>query len=281
MSAAPRSMSLERLSMNLATVREQWTFEEAVVGCSEAGIATIAPWRDQLEHCGIGRAKRLISDYGMSISGLCRGGSFPYAGARERQAAIDDNLRGIEQAGAIGAGCLVLVCGGLPGGSRDIAKAREQIAELISEVLPEARSAGIPLGIEPLHPMYASDRSCVNTLAQANDLCDSLGEGLGVVIDLYHVWWDPNLRAEIARAGEANRILGLHLCDWLVPTRDLVYDRGMMGDGIIDIPRVRGWVDRAGYGGVCEVEIFSALNWWKRPAAEVLEVAKQRFVSVC
>lgn len=281
MNAPVQPMPLERLSMNLATVREQWTFEEAVVGCREAGIATIAPWRDQLEHCGIARARRLISDYGMSISGLCRGGFFPYDGARERRAAVDDNLRAIEEAAAIGAGCLVLVCGGLPAGSRNIAGAREQIEELISKILPEARSAGVPLGIEPLHPMYAADRSCVNTLAQANDLCDLLGEGVGVVIDLYHVWWDPRLSGEIARTGEAGRILGLHLCDWLVPTRDLATDRGMMGDGIIDIPLVRGWVDRAGYKGACEVEIFSALNWWKRPAGEVLEVAKQRFVSVC
>lgn len=281
MNAPVQPMPLERLSMNLATVREQWNLEQAVAGCTEAGIATIAPWRDQLERCGIKRAARLIRACGVSVSSLCRGGFFPYSGPKERRAAIDDNRRAVEQAAAIGAGSLVLVCGGLPGGSKDIASARSQVEELIAETLPEARSAGIPLAIEPLHPMYAADRSCVNTLAQANDLCDLLGEGVGVVIDLYHVWWDPRLAGEIARAGDAGRILGLHLCDWLVPTRDLANDRGMMGDGIIDIPLVRGWVDRAGYEGACEVEIFSALNWWKRPAPEVLEVVKQRFVSVC
>jgi sugar phosphate isomerase/epimerase len=134
----------------------------------------------------------------------------------------------------------------------------------------------VPLAIEPLHPMYAADRACVNTLAQALDLCDVLGEGVGVAVDVYHVWWDPQLEAQIARAGRLGRLFAYHICDWLVPTTDLLLDRGMMGDGVVDLPRIRGWMERAGYRGMHEVEIFSAANWWRRDPDEVLEVMKQR-----
>jgi sugar phosphate isomerase/epimerase len=165
-------------------------------------------------------------------------------------------------------------------GSRDLAGARALVRDGLAELLPYGRAAGVPLAVEPLHPMYAADRACVNTLAQANDLCDALGAGIGVAVDVYHLWWDPALEREIARAGK-ERILGFHICDWLVPTRDLLLDRGMMGDGVIDIPRIRGWVEAAGYEGFCEVEIFSRDNWWKRPMAEVLETCIQRYRSVC
>jgi sugar phosphate isomerase/epimerase len=151
------------------------------------------------------------------------------------------------------------------------------VADGIAAILPHARANGMPLAIEPLHPMYAADRSCVNTLRHALDLCDRLGEGTGVAIDVYHVWWDPELDAQIARAGAANRILAYHICDWLVPTRDLLLDRGMMGDGVIDLPRIRGMIEKAGYRGFTEVEIFSAANWWKRPGDEVLRTCLERF----
>jgi sugar phosphate isomerase/epimerase len=148
-------------------------------------------------------------------------------------------------------------------------------------MLEHARKAGVRIGLEPLHPMYAADRACVNTMRHANDLCDALGEGIGILVDVYHVWWDPHLAPEIARAGAAGRILGFHACDWLVPTRDFLTDRGMMGDGVIDIPRIRGMVEAAGYGGFVEVEIFSAENWWKRDPAEVIDTCMQRFASAC
>jgi sugar phosphate isomerase/epimerase len=192
---------------------------------------------------------------------------------------LDDNRRAVDEAAAIGAACLVLVVGGLAAGSKDIAGARAQVHDGIAALLPHARAAKMPLAIEPLHPMYAADRACVNTLAHANDLCDALGDGLGVAVDIYHVWWDPALEREIARAG--SRILAFHVCDWLVPTRDLLLDRGMMGDGVVDIPRIRGFVEKAGFRGAIEVEIFSAENWWKRPPEEVLAVCKERIASAC
>jgi sugar phosphate isomerase/epimerase len=218
---------------------------------------------------------------GLQVTGLCRGGMFPAADPSGRAAAIDDNKRAIDEAAAVGADCLVLVVGGLPEGSRDIAAARDMVADGIAAILPHARANNMPLAIEPLHPMYAADRACVNTLKQALDVCDQLGEGVGVAIDVYHVWWDPELMAQIARAGAAGRILAHHVCDWLVPTRDLLLDRGMMGDGIIDLKGIRAAIEAAGYHGAQEVEIFSAENWWKRPGEDVLATCIERFRSVC
>jgi sugar phosphate isomerase/epimerase len=268
------------LSINLATVRQQWNLREAADACRRHGIAAIDPWRDQVAAVGLGEAVRAIKDNGLAVSGYCRGGMFPAADAAGRQAAIDDNKRAIDEAAALGAACLVLVVGGLPQGSRDIHAARRMVADGIGAVLPHARANAMPLAIEPLHPMYAGDRACVNTLAQALDLCDALGDGVGVAIDTYHVWWDPALEAQIARAGADNKILAYHICDWLVPTRDLLLDRGMMGDGVIDLPRVRAAVEKAGYQGYVEVEIFSAADWWTKPGDEVLRTCIERFNTV-
>ncbi len=269
----------DRLSLNTATVKAQWTLAQAIDGCARAGVRAIAPWRDKLAECGVTQAARLIRGAGLTVSGLCRGGMFPAADEAGRRAALDDNRRAVDEAAAIGARCLVLVVGGLPPGSKDIAGARAQVRDGIAALLPHARAAGMPLAIEPLHPMYAADRACVNTLGQALDLCDELDEGLGVAIDVYHVWWDPDLERQVARAGA--RILAYHICDWLVPTEDLLLDRGMMGDGVIDLPRIRGWVERAGYRGCHEVEIFSARNWWTRPGDEVLRICKERHQACC
>jgi sugar phosphate isomerase/epimerase len=175
----------------------------------------------------------------------------------------------------------VLIAGGLPKGSKDLAGAHEQVRDGLAALLPHARDAGVPLAIEPLHPMYAADRACVNTLAHANDLCDELGEGVGVAVDVYHVWWDPDLARQNARAGKAKKILAYHVCDWLVPTTDLMLDRGMMGDGVIDLKRIRAAIEQAGFNGAQEVEIFSASNWWKRPGKEVLAICADRFRTVC
>jgi sugar phosphate isomerase/epimerase len=269
-----------RLSLNTATVREKWTLRQMIEGCARHHIAGIAPWRDKLAELGAKEAARLIRDNGLTVTGLCRGGMFPAVDRKGRQAALDDNRRAIDDAATLEAKCLVLVVGGLPAGSKDIAGAREMVRDGIGEVLDHARSVGVPLAIEPLHPMYAADRGCVNTMAHANDLCDELGAGLGIAVDVYHVWWDPALQREIERAGE-KRVLAFHVCDWLVPTRDLLLDRGMMGDGVIDIPLIRSWVEAAGYRGFHEVEIFSAQNWWRREPDEVLAMCRERHELYC
>ncbi len=273
-------MRIEDLSINLATVRQQWNLKEAVEACARHGITAVDPWRDQVAACGLEEAARIIKANGMRVSGYCRGGMFPAADAAGRQAAIDDNKRAIDEAAAVGAQCLVLVVGGLPPGSRDLAGARQMVSDGLAAILEHARASKMPLAIEPLHPMYAADRACVNTLSQALDLCDQLGEGVGVAIDTYHVWWDPDLAKQIARAGAANRILGYHICDWLVPTRDILLDRGMMGDGVIDFRTVGLMIETAGYRGLVEVEIFSAENWWKRPGDEVLRTVIERFTAI-
>ena len=275
-------MSLEgRLSINLATTRGAWGFAEAVDGCLRHGITAIAPWRDQVEAIGLKEAARIVEANRLQVTGLCRGGMFPAEDAAGRQAKIDDNKRAIDEAVALGADCLVLVVGGLPGSSKNIVEARKQVADGIAAILPHARANNMPLAIEPLHPMYAADRACVNTLGQALDICVELGEGVGVAIDVYHVWWDPDLAVQIARAGQMGAILAHHICDWLVPTTDLLLDRGMMGDGVIDLKGIRAMIEAAGWTGAQEVEIFSANNWWKRPGDETLSTCVERFASVC
>ena len=266
------------MSLNVYTVKAQWTLREAIEGCARHGVPAIAPWRDKLAECGVAEAVRMIEANGLAVSSLCRGGMFPAADAAGRQAAIDDNRRALDDAAALGAQCLVLVVGGLPEGSKDLRDARRQVQDGIAATLEHARAVGVPLAIEPLHPMYAADRACVNTLSQALDICDALGDGVGVIVDVYHVWWDPALEAQIARAGQ--RILGFHVCDWLVPTTDLLLDRGMMGDGVIDLPLIRGWVEAAGFDGYAEVEIMSANNWWRRDPDEVVETCIKRVRTV-
>jgi sugar phosphate isomerase/epimerase len=220
----------------------------------------------------------LCRTHDLTVTGLCRGGMFTGADAASRRAALEDNRRAVDEAAALRARCLVLVAGGLPKGSRDLVGARQQVHDGLAALLPHARAAGVPLAIEPLHPMYAADRACVNTLSQALDLCDALGEGVGVALDVYHVWWDPDLARQIARAGR--RILAYHVCDWLDPTTDLLLDRGMMGDGVIDLRAVRRLVEDTGYRGHCEVEIFSTGNWWKRDPVEVLRTCIERHRTV-
>ena len=287
------------LSINTATVRAQWPLDRIISECAQRGIRAISPWRDQVAAVGLERIAGLLRDTGIRLSGYCRGGMFPAATAAQRQLALDDNRRAVDDATTLNAACLVLVVGGLPGAlqgralSKNIAAARNEVCDGIAATLAYARQAGMPLAIEPLHPMYAADRACVNTLEQALDLCDLLDPldepastaaadataALGVAVDVYHVWWDPKLREQIARAGR-QRLLAFHVCDWLTPTRDLLNDRGMMGDGVIDIPRIRGWVEDAGFSGYSEVEIFSTENWWKRGGGEVLDTCISRHRTV-
>jgi len=269
------------LAINSATVKA-WTLEQLTEGCARSGITAIAPWRDIVQAAGAERAGRMIRAAGLTVSCYCRAGLFPAADEAGRRAALDDNRRAVDEAAAVGARSLVLIAGGLPRGSKDLAGAHAQVEDGIAVLLPYARENGVPLAIEPLHPMYAADRACVNTLAHANNLCDRLGDGsdrdLGVAVDVYHVWWDPDLAAQIARTGK--RILTYHVCDWLVPTRDLLLDRGMPGDGVIDLKSIRAMVEATGYNGPIDVEIFSAQDWWKREPSEVLRVCLERHQSV-
>ena len=265
------------LAINSATVKA-WSLQELADGCARAGVTAIAPWRDIVQAVGNAQAGKIIRDAGLVATGLCRGGMFPAADEAGRRAAIDDNKRAVDEAAAIGAPCLVLIAGGLPKGSRDLTGAHAQVRDGLAALLPHAKQADVALAVEPLHPMYAADRACINTLAHANDLCDQLGPDLGIALDAYHVWWDPNLAREIKRAGK--RIISYHVCDWLVPTADFLLDRGMMGDGIIDLRGLRAMVEATGYDGHVDVEIFSANNWWKRDPNEVLRVCLERFRSV-
>jgi len=274
-------MSARAISLNLATTREVWGFAEAVDGCLRAGITAISPWRDQIAAIGLEEAARIVRENRIQVTGVCRGGMFPAETAAGRQAQIDDNLHAIDEAAALNADCLVLVVGGLPGSSKDLPGARQMVTDGIAAMLPHAKASGVKIAIEPLHPMYAADRACVNTIDQALDICEMLGETVGVAIDVYHVWWDPQLANAIARAGRMNRIFAHHICDWLVPTRDMLLDRGMMGDGVIDLPAIRRMIEAAGFFGPQEVEIFSNQNWWKRPGDEVLAVIKERVATVC
>ena len=277
------------LSINTATIRKSGGVDLPLRGildaCARKGIRAVSPWRDQVQAAGLATVSRQVRELGLELSGYCRGGMFPAADAAGLQAARDDNRRAVDEAAELGAACLVLVVGALPGAlqgqaaHKDLARSRAQVRDGIAELLDYARQARMPLAIEPLHPMYAADRACVNTLEQALDLCDELDPArtgaLGVAVDVYHVWWDPKLQQQIARAGK-ERLLAFHVCDWLTPTTDLLNDRGMMGDGVIDIPRIRGWVEAQGFAGYSEVEIFSTGNWWRRPHEEVLDTCIAR-----
>jgi sugar phosphate isomerase/epimerase len=281
--------ALRHLSLNTATVRKHGDLLAIAEAARRHGIGCLSPWRDQVEAVGLKQAVSAIRDGGFRLSGYCRGGMFP-ADAAHWTAMIDDNRRAIDEAAALGAPCLVLVVGGLPqfsrpgsAASKDIAGARSQVEEAIADLLDHSNAAGVPLAIEPLHPMYAGDRSCVNTIGQALDICERLdpdaSRRLGVAIDVYHVWWDPDVLSGIKRAG-LRRIHAFHICDWLVPTRDLLLDRGMMGDGVADIRALRAAVEAEGFDGPCEVEIFSE-DWWARPMDEVLSTVIERYRTVC
>jgi sugar phosphate isomerase/epimerase len=280
------------LSINTATVRKSrgadLPLPEILEACARRGIRAVSPWRDQVAAAGLAQVSRQVRTLGLELSGYCRGGMFPTTDAAGLQAARDDNRRAVDEASELGAACLVLVVGGLPGAlqgkaaHKDLARSRAQVRDGIADLLDYAKQARMPLAIEPLHPMYAADRACINTMEHALDLCDELDPGrtgaLGVAVDVYHVWWDPKLQQQIERAGR-DRLLAFHVCDWLTPTADLLNDRGMMGDGVIDIPRIRGWVEAQGFTGYSEVEIFSIGNWWQRPHDEVLDTCVARHKS--
>jgi len=254
-----------------------WGIEDCVRNYSKAGIHGITIWRNVLENKNLSEVKSLLDDYGMTVVSLCRGGFFPSIDVAKRVLAIEDNLLAIDQAAAVGAPLIVLVCGA--DGCQSLEKSREQIAEGIMRLLHAAQSAGIKLAIEPLHPMYAGDRSAINTMKQANDMAEMINSSwVGVAVDVYHLWWDNTLQHEIKRCASKDHLFAFHVCDWNVPTTDFLNDRGLMGDGCINIPEIRGWVEDAGFNGFNEVEIFSD-KYWATDQKAYLEKIKQAYIT--
>jgi sugar phosphate isomerase/epimerase len=259
---------LSRLCIHTITLKP-WNIEEAAKKFSAADVKGITVWRDTLEGRNIKQTGKMLREHGLTIVSSCRGGFFPNKDARKRQAAIDDNRRAIEEAAELETSMLVLVCGADP--SQSLEDSRKQIQDGIATLLPDAATVGVRLAIEPLHPMYADTRSAINTLSQANDIAEALhSPWVGVAVDVYHLWWDPCLEKEIKRCGENGNLLAFHVCDWKVPTTDLLLDRGLMGEGCIPLKQIRGWVERAGFNGFIEVEIFSNA-WWKEDQSYFLD----------
>jgi sugar phosphate isomerase/epimerase len=265
------------LSINHVTVLRQWSLPDLVDGLVRHGVPGISLWRERLHEIGVDEAARRIRDSGLTVSGLCFAGMISSPAPAEAAAGADDVRRALDEAAALGARCLVFVAGGLDPRDKDIRGARARALERLAELIPHARAAGVPIGLEPLHPMICANRSVLSTVGLANDWCDALGadDAIGIVVDTYAVWWDPDLEREIKRAGR--RICAFHVSDWLQDTHDLRLDRGMMGDGVIDIPAIRRMVEEAGYSGQREVEIFSARDWWTKDPDEVIRIVKQRY----
>ena len=253
-------MTASELAIHTIT-NKPWTTEQCIEKYARAGVGGITFWRYSFDGRDPQRVGQQARDAGLEVVSVARGGFFPAPDAAGRQAAIDDNLRAIDEAAACGAPSLVLVCGAIPGQALD--DSRSQIREGIARCLDHAAAAGVILAIEPLHPMYADDRSAINTMAQANELCEALGnhENVGIACDVYHTWWDPELEAQINRSAGAGNLTAYHICDWRTPTTDLLNDRGLMGEGCIDLPQIGRWIRSTGFSGLHEVEIFSDTHW--------------------
>ena len=275
---------MRRFAINTATLGFQCPIEKSIEAIASHGFGGIAPWRREVEGNDVKAIAKHIRDAGLKATGYCRSTYLPSLTRDGLQANIESNKRALDDAAILGAESFVMVVGGLPKGSKDIAGARVQVAEGTARLLEHGKKLGVKIALEPLHPVYAAERSCLALLSEALDMCQQI-EGsvsepsLGICLDVYHVWWDPNLKRDIARAGKEKRIFGFHVCDWLVPTADILNDRGMMGDGVIDIPSIRAQVEKAGYQGLIEVEIFSDQNWWKRPVAEILKTCASRLAT--
>lgn len=263
-------MSLSRLAIHTITTK-QWDLPTAVKKYAAANVPGIGIWRQWLDGRSLAESRALLDDHGIQPVSLVRGGFFPGLDETERQAALDDNRLALDEAAALGAPQVVLVCGAKP--ELSLGENRKQITDGIAACIDHAAAVGVKLAIEPLHPMYADCRSAVNTLGQCNDMIDQLGsDHVGIAADVYHIWWDPQLEKEIQRAG--SRIIGFHVCDWLTPTTDFLNDRGLMGEGCIDIKGIRAMVEATGFVGPIEVEIFSTRHWSRDPDeffADILE----------
>lgn len=272
------SDDLSKLCVHTITTKP-WEIEVAMDKYAEAGIGGITVWRQWLEGRDILKVGDRLRERNLEIVSLCRGGFFPAATQQGLDEAIEDNRRAIHEAAELGAPMIVLVCGAVPG--QPLEESRKQIADGIAAVLPLAEEHGIRLAIEPLHPMYADDRSAINTMASANAVCDQIDHGLvGIAADVYHIWWDPDLETQIKLTGEKNRLFAFHVCDWMTPTADLLNDRGLMGEGCIDNPGIREMVEKAGFSGFNEVEIFSE-RWWSRDQDEFLAAIKAAYLEYC
>jgi len=276
---------LKSCSINTATLGHRENLDKTIERVARAGFGGIAPWRHEVEAGDVGRYARKIRDHNLTVTGYCRSTYFPASTLQERQANIDANIRALHDAAELNAKCFVMVVGGLPEDSRDLAGAREQVTNGISQLLEHAKLIGVPLAIEPLHPMYAANRSVISTIEQSLALChriDKENSGfLGIAIDIYHCWWDPMLDLSISSAGKEKRIYAYHVSDWLEPTQDMLLDRGMMGDGIVDLRAIRSHIEQAGYEGMVEVEIFSRDKWWKEHPTDVLSLCAERLQMLC
>lgn len=266
-----------RLAIHQITFGEELPFRECVEVLARNGVTRTAVWRPKLQAVGVEDGARILRDCGMEVTGLAPAGLATSPDPAAWRAAVDDNRRALDEAAAIDADHLVTISGGLEQGSKDLEGARNRMLEALGRLVPEARRTGVRIGIEPLHPMMCAGRAVLCTLRQAIDWCDELDadDAVGLVVDTYSVWWDPNVARDIRRAGA--RICAFHVNDWLLDTRDLRLDRGMPGDGVIDIRNLRRLVDGAGYTGPCEVEVFSARDWWQRNPGEVVRIVQQRF----
>lgn len=269
---------LSRFSINQMTVK-QLTLPELTEACVRLGIPGVGLWREPVRAYGVEAAAKLVRDAGLTVTSLCRGGFLTAIDPDERARALADNRAAIEEAAALGTDTLVLVSGGLPAGSRDLAGARSRIAEALSVLAPYAGERGVRLAIEPLHPMYAADRCVVSTLDQALDLAERFpASEVGVVVDTYHIWWDDKAPEAVARAGSSGRIHAFQLADWTTPLpAGVLNGRGQLGDGSIDMREWRERVDATGYGGPIEVELFND-GLWSRDGVEVLEETTKRYV---
>jgi len=260
--------NLSKLCIHTITTKP-WDIEMAAAKYSKSGVQGITVWRDALAGRNIKATGHLLRDNGLNIVSLCRGGFFANANSGKRNALIDDNRKAIEEAFELGTKMVVLVCGAEP--EQSLEDSRKQIQDGIAAILPDAAAAGVQLAIEPLHPMYADTRSAINTLSQANDMVEALNsQWVGVAVDVYHLWWDPNLENEIKRCGKNNALLAFHICDWKTPTTDMLNDRGVMGEGCIPIEKIKNWVRQTGFNGFNEVEIFST-EYWKKDQSIFLE----------
>lgn len=275
---APGDPRLARFSLNQRTVAG-WSLREAIDGCVAAGVPAIGVWREQLAEAGPERAAGWLAEAGLRVSSLCRGGFFTAADLAQARQAEQDNQRAVKEAAAIGARTLVLVAGGLPGGDRDLPAARTRAVQALARLVPYAREARVALGIEPMHPIYAADRGVVSTLGQALDLAEPYAaDEVGVVVDTFHLWWEPELDRQLTRAGD--RILSYQVGDWITPLPpDSLLARGMMGDGHVDFAAFTAAVAQAGYRGDVEVEIFNA-DLWGAPGSEVLATSIRRYVEL-
>jgi sugar phosphate isomerase/epimerase len=269
-----RPVNADRLSFNQIT-SDRASLADVVDACARHGVPYVGVWRHKVAEIGVAAAARLVRDAGVRVSSVCRGGMFPAATRAERNARIEDNRRAIDEAAALDAPVLVLVCGAAP--DRDIGAARRMVEDGIGAIAPYAAGRGVRLGIEPLHPAFAAERSCITTLHEAWTLAMRFDAAtVGVIADVYHIWWDPELYTGLAAAD--GRIIGFHVSDWLVPAQSVLMNRGMMGDGAIELRRIRDAVDAIGYDGPVEVEIFNE-KIWATPLDEIVALTKERFLT--